>query len=75
MKRWLGSGLLHRPTEVGVSSFLVRIIAGTLVEVGQGKRTVESVADAIASCDRLQAGMTAPAHGLYLLKVHYPPHE
>ncbi|MHC2067228.1 tRNA pseudouridine(38-40) synthase TruA [Bremerella sp. T1] len=64
--------------EVEATGFLynmVRIIAGTLVEVGQGKRTVESVADAITSCDRLQAGMTAPAHGLYLLKVHYPPHE
>lgn len=64
--------------EVEATGFLynmVRIIAGTLVEVGQGKRPAESMAAIIASCDRLQAGMTAPAHGLYLLQVHYPPHE
>ncbi len=64
--------------EVEATGFLynmVRIIAGTLVEIGQGKRPAESMAAIIASCDRLQAGMTAPAHGLYLLQVHYPPHE
>ncbi|RCS41283.1 tRNA pseudouridine(38-40) synthase TruA [Bremerella cremea] len=64
--------------EVEATGFLynmVRIIAGTLVEIGQGKRPADSMAAIIASCDRLQAGMTAPAHGLYLLQVHYPPHE
>ncbi|GAA4424074.1 MULTISPECIES: tRNA pseudouridine(38-40) synthase TruA [Bremerella] len=63
--------------EVEATGFLynmVRIIAGTLVEIGQGKRPAESMAEIVASCDRLKAGMTAPAHGLYLLKVHYPPH-
>lgn len=64
--------------EVEATGFLynmVRIIAGTLVDIGQGKRTADSMAATIASCDRLQAGMTAPAHGLYLLEVHYPSHH
>lgn len=64
--------------EVEATGFLynmVRIIAGTLVEIGQGKRPAQSMANIIASVDRLQAGMTAPAHGLYLLLVHYPPFD
>ena len=50
---------------------MVRIIAGTLWEVGTGKRDVGSVEEAIASGDRGKAGKTAPAHGLYLEKVYY----
>jgi tRNA pseudouridine38-40 synthase len=50
---------------------MVRAIAGTLVEVGLGRRPVESVAAALASCDRAQAGPTAPAQGLFLVRVEY----
>ena len=50
---------------------MVRIIAGTLVEVGLGKRTPESVAETVASCDRQNAGHTAPPQGLYLDEVFY----
>ncbi len=50
---------------------MVRAIVGTLVEVGQGKRAPESVKDILAAKDRRKAGMTAPAHGLYLLRVDY----
>lgn len=50
---------------------MVRIIAGTLWEVGIGKREVESLAKVIADGERGNAGKTAPAHGLYLEKVHY----
>jgi tRNA pseudouridine38-40 synthase len=50
---------------------MVRIIAGTLVEVGLGKRTVNSVMEAIDSCDRSKAGKTAPPYGLYLVEVYY----
>ena len=50
---------------------MVRIIAGTLWEVGTGRRNVDSLSDTIASQDRAQAGKTAPAHGLYLEKVFY----
>ncbi len=50
---------------------MVRIITGTLVEVGQGKRSPESLAETIASKDRGRAGHTAPPQGLYLDEVFY----
>lgn len=50
---------------------MVRIIAGTLWEVGTEKRDRASIVQAIASQDRNQAGKTAPAHGLYLEEVFY----
>ena len=50
---------------------MVRIIAGTLWEVGTNKRTVENMEEVIASKSRDLAGKTAPAHGLYLEKVFY----
>jgi tRNA pseudouridine38-40 synthase len=50
---------------------MVRTIAGTLVEVGRGKRDPACVADVIASRDRKQAGQTAPPQGLALLWVEY----
>lgn len=52
---------------------MVRIITGTLVEVGQGKRTPQSVALAIEKADRSLAGHTAPPQGLYLDQVFYDP--
>jgi tRNA pseudouridine38-40 synthase len=55
----------------GFLRHMVRTIVGTLVEVGLGRRSVESVAAALASRDRAQAGPTAPAHGLFLVKVEY----
>ena len=51
---------------------MVRTIAGTLIEVGLGKRAPEDVARILASRDRRQAGFNAPAEGLYLLRVLYP---
>lgn len=50
---------------------MVRIIAGTLWEVGVGKREISSVEAVIEAQDRSRAGKTAPAHGLYLEKVFY----
>jgi tRNA pseudouridine38-40 synthase len=50
---------------------MVRTIAGTLVEVGRGRRDASWVAEAIASRDRTQAGQTAPPHGLTLASVEY----
>ena len=61
--------------ELEANSFLqhmVRIIVGTCVEVGLGKRTPESIVDVLASRDRVHAGRTAPACGLYQLRVRYP---
>ena len=50
---------------------MVRIITGTLVEVGHGKRSPESLKETIASRDRGRAGHTAPPQGLYLDEVFY----
>jgi tRNA pseudouridine38-40 synthase len=51
---------------------MVRNIVGTLVEVGRGNMTVNSVSEAIELRDRKKTGPTAPAHGLFLEKVSYP---
>ncbi|MBO4819279.1 MAG: tRNA pseudouridine(38-40) synthase TruA [Firmicutes bacterium] len=50
---------------------MVRIIVGTLVEVGLGKRTPLSLKETIDSCDRQKAGHTAPPQGLYLDEVFF----
>ena len=50
---------------------MVRILVGTLVEVGRGSRPAEQVAEILAAKDRTQAGITAPAHGLELVSVRY----
>lgn len=55
-----GSGFLRH---------MVRIIAGTLAEVGCGLRASESVAAALAARDRQAAGVCAPAHGLTLWQI------
>lgn len=50
---------------------MVRNIAGTLVEVGRGRRRADTVADLLAARDRRLAAPTAPARGLRLEEVHY----
>lgn len=50
---------------------MVRIIAGTLIEVGIGRRSVASVAEAVETGERGKAGPTAPAQGLSLLGIEY----
>ena len=57
-----GSGFLYN---------MVRIIAGTLVDVGLGKIKADEIPDIIESKDRTRAGKTLPPYGLYLLKVEY----
>lgn len=49
---------------------MVRIMTGTLVDVERGKIT-KGISEIISLKDRSQAGVTAPAHGLYLYKVNY----
>ncbi len=51
---------------------MVRIIAGTLVEIGHGKRGEDAFLRAYETKDRLALGVTAPAHGLELTRVDYP---
>lgn len=50
---------------------MVRAIVGTLVEVGQGKRSPPAMKDTLEAHDRRAAGYTAPPHGLYLVRVDY----
>jgi tRNA pseudouridine38-40 synthase len=50
---------------------MVRSIVGTLVEVGQGKRTPECFSRILAARDRREAGKTAPPQGLCLIRVDY----
>ncbi len=50
---------------------MARIIVGTLVEVGLGKRTPDEMGAILYARDRKAAGKTAPPHGLCLLKVKY----
>ena len=61
--------------EVTANAFLhhmVRNIAGTLIAVGRGDRPAAWVAETLASRDRRSAGITAPAGGLYFLRIGYP---
>lgn len=50
---------------------MVRIMVGTLVEIGQGKREPESILDLFEGKERRASGITAPPQGLYLKKVIY----
>lgn len=51
---------------------MVRAIVGTLLDVGQGKSTLDDVKTILKSGDRGKAGPSVPAKGLYLTKVSYP---
>lgn len=53
---------------------MVRIFAGTLVDIGRGRFLPEDVSGMIAAKERTRAGQTAPAHGLTLDDVFYGPH-
>jgi tRNA pseudouridine38-40 synthase len=66
------NGLLtYEITGDGFLRHMVRAIVGTLVEVGRGWREPENVAVLLEPQTRAEAGATAPAHGLFLLRVDY----
>lgn len=60
--RFVGSGFLYN---------MVRIIVGTLLEIGQGMKKPEEILTIIQARDRALAGKTVPGNGLYLWKVNY----
>ena len=60
--RYTGNGFLYN---------MVRILTGTLIEVGRGKILPEEIPGIIDAMDRGAAGFTAPAQGLYLIEVTY----
>ncbi|MGV8074846.1 MAG: tRNA pseudouridine(38-40) synthase TruA [Syntrophobacteraceae bacterium] len=55
----------------GFLRHMVRNLVGTLVDVGRGRLRPADFSDILAGKDRRRAGMTAPAHGLYLSAVKY----
>lgn len=59
---YIGNGFLYH---------MVRIMTGTLLEVGLGKRKPEDIIKILRSCDRESAGMLVPAKGLALVSVDY----
>ena len=68
----MGDGLLRYDVEGnGFLYNMVRILVGTMVEVGLGKRTPESVRELLAHGDRCLAGRTAPPGGLCMMAVRY----
>ena len=50
---------------------MVRILAGTLIEIGNGQYPPERMGEILKACDREAAGPTAPAHGLTLMGIRY----
>ncbi len=58
-------------TADGFLRHMVRTIVGTLVEVGRGRRAAGDIVRILASKRRARAGATAPARGLYLVRVAY----
>lgn len=56
----------------GFLRYMVRNIMGSLVAVGRGEITPDQFQAVMASCDRRQAGATAPPQGLFLVCVQYP---
>ncbi len=60
--------------KISAPSFLhnqIRIIVGSLIDIGKGKHPVEKMSEILEQKSRKAAGMTAPSRGLYFIKVKY----
>lgn len=66
-----GEEITIRITGTGFLYNMVRIIVGTLLRVGRGFYGPEKVKEILDAKDRKAAGVTAPAHGLMLVEIHY----
>jgi tRNA pseudouridine38-40 synthase len=69
--RHTGGLLVYDISGNGFLRHMVRALVGTLVEVGRGRRSPESMAALLTGASRADAGPTAPAHGLFLVSVEY----
>ena len=54
---------------------MIRIIVGTLLDINEGKLSPDDIPEILSARDRLRAGRTAMAHGLYLNRVFYSKEE
>ena len=66
-----GEALTFHIGGTGFLRYMVRSLAGTLVEIGRGARPVDDMARLLTAPDRSAAGRTAPPHGLFLVQVDY----
>lgn len=66
-----GENVIIEVTGDGFLYNMVRIIAGTLIEVGLGRKLPDEIPGIIEGKDRQKAGHTAPAEGLYLVRIYY----
>lgn len=66
-----GDILSFRVTADAFMRSMVRILVGTMLEVGNGRRSVDNFTQLLTGAPRTQAGDTAPPHGLYLESVSY----
>ena len=66
-----GSYITFEYHGTGFLQYMVRILTGTLLEVGYGKRTPDSMKELLELRDRTKAGFTAPPCGLMMMKVDY----
>lgn len=71
VERALDDIITIRVTGTGFLYNMVRIIAGTLVQVGVGEKEPEDILEILEKKDRSAAGPTAPAHGLTMIGIHY----
>lgn len=70
--RGIDGSLIYSIEGKGFLKQMVRVIVGTLVEIGKGQREAADIPEIIEAKDRNAAGVTAPAHGLFLQEVRYP---
>ncbi len=67
-----GCDIVYQVEANGFLHHMVRNLAGTFLQVGNGQLSVQDMVNILNSRDRRKAGPTAPAHGLYLTKIWYP---
>lgn len=66
-----GQRVIFTVTGDGFLYNMVRIMVGTLVEIGLGQRDAAEMEEIVAAADRTRAGHTAPPNGLYLKQIYF----